>query len=674
MKSIFLYPRLAAIGIKKNGRTYIPYILASAGMIMIFYIVSFLSMSEFVSEMPGGYFMSFMLSLGCGIMVVFSAIFLFYTNSFLIKRRKTEFGLYNILGMGKGNIARILIWETIFIYIVAEILGIGCGVLFSKLAELFLANLLGGETTYVFKVELFSISHSLIFYAVIFLVILLNGLRQIRLSNPIELLHSQNSGERPPKSNVLTALVGAIMLIVAYYMAVTIENPLSAIFMFFVAVILVIGATYLLFIAGSVVICRILQKNKRYYYKTNHFVSISQMAYRMKRNGAGLASICILATMVLVTFSSTVCLYIGEDDMLRQRYPKDVNIRCFTDDGEFTSVIYGKADEILEKYGETPKELVNYSYLGMSAALKENTFIIDQDKVNLSAADMDTNIYELFFITIDDYNRIMGRNVILNDDEAILYKTRGGYDPDSITIDGYKTFKVKEITDKFIGNGESTASVFPSIYIFVNDRAVLTDIFEMQKAENGNNTVGSIHEYYGFDLNCKNEKKALIGSEILTEMREIMNSNPDFWKGATLDNKAAERDEFFALYGGLFFLGIMLGSVFICAAVLIMYYKQMSEGYEDKSKYVILKKVGMTKKEIRQSINSQVLTVFFLPLIASGIHMIFAFPMVSKMLMLFGLSNISLFAFVCLGSFGVFAALYIIVYLLTSGSYYRIVN
>ena len=322
MNTMLLYPKLAVNGIRKNRRIYLPYILTCAGMIMMYYITSFLSLSTFIKEIHGGDTMHILLILGCGVMVVFSAIFLFYTNSFIIRRRKTEFGLYNILGMDKGNISCILLWETLIIYVLSLAAGISCGILFSKLAELVLSRMLGGGASYTFNAEPKSIIHAAVYYAVIFLLILINSLRQIHLSNPIELMKSENSGEKPPKANYVLALLGVVILGIAYYMAVAIKEPLQAILAFFVAVLMVIIATYLLFVAGSVAFCKVLQKNKKYYYKTNHFISVSQMAYRMKRNGAGLASICILSTMVLVTLSSTVCLYIGEEDMLRTDTPE----------------------------------------------------------------------------------------------------------------------------------------------------------------------------------------------------------------------------------------------------------------------------------------------------------------------------------------------------------------
>ena len=350
MNTMLLYPKLAVNGIKKNRRIYLPYILTCSGMIMMYYITSFLTVSSFVKEMQGGTTMHMLLYMGCGVMVVFSAVFLFYTNSFIIRRRKTEFGLYNILGMDKRNISRILLWETFIIYISSLVVGITCGVLFSKLAELALTKMLGGAASYTFNAEPKSIIHAMVYYAVIFLLILINSLRQIHLSNPIELMKSENSGEKPPKANYFLAVLGALILGAAYFLAVYIQNPLEAIFAFFVAVIMVIAATFMLFVSGSVALCKILQKNKRYYYKTNHFISVSQMAYRMKRSGAGLASICILSTMVLVTLSSTICLYVGEEDMLARRYPRDIVVDTYSTDEKVVSWSRSAVNTALEKF------------------------------------------------------------------------------------------------------------------------------------------------------------------------------------------------------------------------------------------------------------------------------------------------------------------------------------
>lgn len=670
MNTMLLYPKLAVNGIKKNRRIYLPYILTCSGMIMMYYITSFLTVSSFVKEMSGGATIQTLLFMGCGVMVVFSAVFLFYTNSFIIRRRKTEFGLYNILGMDKRNISRILLWETFIIYVSSLVVGITCGVLFSKLAELALTKMLGGAASYTFNAEPKPIIHAMVYYAVIFLLILINSLRQIHLSDPIELMKSENSGEKPPKANYFLAVLGALILGAAYFLAVYIQNPLEAIFAFFVAVIMVIAATFMLFVSGSVALCKILQKNKRYYYKTNHFISVSQMAYRMKRSGAGLASICILSTMVLVTLSSTICLYVGEEDMLARRYPRDIVVETYSTDEKVISWSRSAVNTTLEKFGETPENILHYTYLDISGGLVGSEIILDpnrRDEVGNS------DIRQLFIITLADYNRLMGKNETLSDGEALIYTTKKDYDFDTLTIAEYGTFNIKEHIDAFVPNGVDAEQMTPSVFIFVKDEAVVKELYELQLGIYGNAS-SYMHDYYAFDLSCDADKQIEITKEMTDNITKIRAEHPDDWAGVGLDGLESGRSDFYALYGGLFFLGILFGTVFIAAAVLIMYYKQISEGFEDKSKFGILQKVGMTKSEIKKSINSQVLTVFFAPLAAAGVHMAFAFGIVSRLLMLFGLTDKKLFAIVTLCCFVLFGILYTVVYMITSSSYCKIVS
>ena len=670
MNTMFLYPKLALNGIKKNRRIYLPYILTCSGMVMMYYITSFLTVSSFVREMRGGSVMQQLLFFGCGVMVVFSAIFLFYTNSFIIRRRKTELGLYNIFGMDKRNISRILLCETLMLYVISTVLGLVCGILFSKLAELTLTKMLGGAAQYTFNAEPKSIVHAVVYYAVIFLLILINSLRQIHLSNPIELMRSENSGEKPPKANYFLAVSGILILAAAYFMAVYIKNPLGAVFAFFLAVLMVIAATYMLFISGSVAFCKVLQKNKKYYYKTNHFISVSQMAYRMKRNGAGLASICILSTMVLVTLSSTICLYIGEESILHMRYPRNIVLDTYSVDEKMTSLSYKAVNDALEKYGETPENILHYSYLDISGEFVDDKVILEPERVNNG---MNPDVRQMFILAVSDYNRLMDKNVSLSDGEAVIYMTKSDYTFDTVTLDGFGTFKITERAEDFVSNGVDAMQMVPSVFLFVKDEAVVRQIYDFQLEAYGENH-SDMHDYYGFDLSCDKDKQIEIGNEIFDNIVKLKEENPDSWSGVSLDCLEKDRTDFYALYGGLFFLGILLGSVFIAAAVLIMYYKQISEGFEDKSKFGILQKVGMTKDEIRKSINSQVLTVFFAPLAAAGIHMIFAFGIIARLLTLFGLYNTGLLAVVTICCFLVFGLLYTAVYLITSGSYYKIVS
>ena len=670
MNTMFLYPKLALNGIKKNRRIYLPYILTCSGMVMMYYITSFLTVSSFVREMRGGSVMQQLLFFGCGVMVVFSAIFLFYTNSFIIRRRKTELGLYNILGMDKRNISRILLCETLMLYVISMVLGLACGILFSKLAELALTKMLGGAAQYTFNAETKSIIHAVVYYAVIFLLILINSLRQIHLSNPIELMRSENSGEKPQKANYFLAVSGILILAAAYFMAVYIKDPLGAVFAFFLAVLMVIAATYMLFISGSVAFCKVLQKNKKYYYRTNHFISVSQMAYRMKRNGAGLASICILSTMVLVTLSSTICLYIGEESILHMRYPRNIVLDTYSVDEKMTSLSYKAVNDALEKYGETPENILHYSYLDIAGEFVDDKVILEPEKVNNG---MSPDVRQMFILAVSDYNRLMDKNVSLSDGEAVMYTTKSDYTFDTVTLDGFGTFKITARAEDFVSNGVDAMQMVPSVFLFVKDEAAVRQIYDLRLEAYGENN-SDMHDYYGFDLSCDKDKQIEIGNEIFDNIVKLKEENPDIWSGVSLDCLEKDRTDFYALYGGLFFLGILLGSVFIAAAVLIMYYKQISEGFEDKSKFGILQKVGMTKDEIRKSINSQVLTVFFAPLAAAGIHMIFAFGIIARLLTLFGLYNTGLLAVVTICCYLVFGLLYTAVYLITSGSYYKIVS
>lgn len=668
MKALMLYPRLAVSGITKNRRQYLPYILACSGMVMMYYIVAFLADSKFIHSMKGGNLTTELLGLGTGIIAVFAAVFLFYTNSFLIRRRKTEFGLYNILGMGKRNIAVILVFETVLCYIISCCIGIGCGLIFSKLAELVLTRMVGGEASHAFDISTEMIFITLKVFAVIFALIMLNALRQIHLSKPIELLKNSSVGEKPPKANWLLALAGAVMLGAAYTIAVITENPVVALYSFFIAVVLVILGTYILFISGSVVVCKILRKNKRYYYKTNHFVSVSQMAYRMKRNGAGLASICILATMVIVTICSTGCLYFGEEKLISNRFPRGFVIENYTTDPVVLDEIHAEIDSILSEYGLEKKNYVSYKSLGISGSLSGDTVTLTPGRVLVNS---DLRIF--YCITVDDYNRITGNKVTLGDGEVLIGALKQSYEHDTLNIAEYGSLKIVGRVDDFISIGDAMVSIMPSMLVFVKDEAQLMEIDKMQQ-EVYNVNASHINVWEGFDLDCPAETEIEIRGRIFDSIVGLRKRLGDDWSGLSLECREYERDAFYGMYGGMFFLGILFSIVFSCAAVLIMYYKQISEGFEDKQRFEIMQKVGMTNEEVRKTVNSQVLTVFFLPLIASGVHTCFAFPIIYRLLMLFGLSDTLYLAVVTCACFGLFAALYIITYIVTSKSYYKIVS
>lgn len=669
-----IYSRLALTGIKKNKKLYIPYILTCIGMVMMFYIITFLSSSDMMMNYPGGETMRGILGFGVYVIGFFAVIFLFYTNSFLVRRRKKEFGLYNILGMGKRNIARVMLWETLFIGAFSIAVGMALGVLFSKLAELVMVNIMSMDVTFGVTIDYKAIYYTVVLFAVIFFLILLNSLRQVHLSNPIALLHSENAGEKPPKANWFFAVLGVLILGCAYYLAVTIKDPVTTLAAFFFAVIMVIIATYLIFISGSVAFCKILQKKKNYYYKTNHFVSVSSMSYRMKRNGAGLASICILCTMVLVMISSTVCLYLGKEDSLRERYPRNINItmtsQIYSDlISQDANSIAKMSIETAENMGYKPVNAIDYTMLSFVSYIRDGEIVFDDGENGFNYATSD--LWQIFIVSLDDYNRLTGSQENLNEDEVMIYTSKDmDYNYDVLKIKGQEPLNIKKVVTDFENNGVDTMQIIPALYIFVPDLELQTEMI----SEQSENTIGNINRFVGYDLDATDQQQTDVFNEIYDWLRTSQVNSADSSMYVYVEGVANEKFEFFGLYGGLFFLGIILGIVFIFAAVLIMYYKQVSEGYEDQSRFEIMQKVGMTKREIKKSINSQMLTVFFMPLIAAGVHLAFAFPMIYKMLILFGLVNKVFLIMVTVGCFLLFALLYMLVYKITSRAYYSIVS
>ena len=667
------YPKLAWEGVRKNKRLYFPYILSGSIMVMMYYILSFLIESPALAQMPGGSVLMTVLPLGCVVIAVFSLLFLFYTNSFLIKQRYREFGLYNILGMDKRNISKIMVWETLFVAVFAIGSGLIAGIIFSKMAELVLLNLLNMEVDYTLSLGIISLRQTPLIYGGIYLLLLFNSLIKVGRSKPLELMQSSKVGERIPKRNWIYGTAGVVLLAVAYYLAVSIEEPLLALANFFLAVIMVIIGTYLVFMSGSVVFCKLLQKNKKYYYKPNHFVSVSSMVYRMKRNGAGLASICILLTMVLVMISSTTSLYFGEEDSLKNRCPNDVNITTTFDtiDGISDTNLNILRDNIRQYSGEDA-DLKGVRACEIPGLITQEGITIDTSSyVNFSTSTYN-NIGYLSVLSIDDYNNMMGTNETLADDECFVYCNRLNYQWDTFTMEHGATYRVKKQLDDFQVDGDTAALITPTVFLVVNDVYSFSEPVKDMKNSNGDPKM--MYDWRcGFDVETV-EAESKITSELNEVFRSMYIESNDAFYSISIQSREAMRESFYDLYGSLFFLGIMLSIVFLLAAVLIIYYKQISEGYEDHARFEIMQKVGMTKKDIRKSINSQMLTVFFMPLIFAGIHLAFAFPFLSKILVLFAMDNVLLTAIVNLICFAVFGLFYGVVYKITSNAYYSIVS
>ena len=672
-----IYPKLAFDGIRKNKRMYIPYILTCVGMVMMYYIISFLHYSDTIACLEkGARTTKSMLGLGSFVIAIFACIFLFYTNSFLIRRRKKEFGLYNILGMGKRNIGLILLWETLIIAFISLAAGLFLGFAFSKLAELGLANMIQQDTNYTLSISFDAIGMTLILFGVIFVLLFFNSLRQVRFSSAVSLLKSENVGEKPPKGNRFLGILGILILGAAYYIAVSIEDPISALLWFFAAVVMVVVGTYLVMIAGSVLFCRILQKRKGYYYKPNHFVSVSSMVYRMKRNGAGLASICILATMVLVMISSTTCLYFGCEDSLNDRYPRDINMEYqFIDSSEMSNenidLIKSDISKAAEDYGVSPKNIDDYRSATIAGLVEGNRIECDSSYMNYSNMVSYSDVYQFYFVPLDDYNRKMNTNETLENDEVLIYINRGEYRENTLSFNHGSTFKIKKRLDNFMGSGGASMSMLSSMFVVVPDIEEAVDGFDNLTYEDGGQMM-TLKWTYNFDTGLDKEKQIDFYEKLGMFYQDYTTDGK--FDESYIECRAINEDDYYDMFGGLLYLGIILSIVFIFAAVLIIYYKQISEGYEDQARFEIMQKVGMTKREIRKSINSQLLTVFFLPLIGAGLHLAFAFPIIQKLLMMFNLFNVTLFAVTTIISFIVFALLYTLVYRITSNAYYNIVS
>lgn len=668
------YAKMAWNGIQKNRRLYFPYVLTGAVMVMMLYIIFFLSSSEMLVHMKGGGVLRTLLPVGSVVITAFSVLFLFYSNSFLLRQRNREFGLYNILGVDKGNLGKIMGAEALFSAGIAIGSGLVLGIAFSKFAELVMHNLLHEEIVYSLRIDFASAIRVAAIFAGLYLLLLLNALWKVHRLSPLELLHSDQTGEKPPRANWALALTGIVLLAAAYYIALSIEQPMSAVIWFMIAVVLVIAATYLLFIAGSVALCRLLQKSKRYYYKANHFVSVSSMSYRMKRNGAGLASICILVTMVLVMLSATLSLYIGAEDALETQYPKDIAMRLYIPTGEdYHEDTFSGMREKIDALVPEKEAVVELSGISIGGLFTSEGMLVDQ----AAHGDFSLSTYDhvgyLNIISLADYNRITGEKETLAAGECLLYCFRTEYTGDTFTIENCDTLKVKKITDKMYISTFTSIQVVPEITLIVSDPPDLVEPIEKMGRERNRSF---LERYWScdFNLDADGEETVAAYQTIKENLGSIVIHQEDGGYSYALTCKEEERTGFYGMYAGLFFIAILLSLVFLFAAVLIIYYKQISEGYEDRSRFEIMQKVGMTRQDIRKSINSQVLTVFFAPLLLAGMHLVFAFPVLWKLLMLFNFSNLPLMIGVTAASFGVFALVYGLVYKITSNAYYAIVS
>lgn len=680
MKKPLLYPKLAWQGIRKNAETYLPYLLMGILMVGVSYIMNYLTRPALMGALSMGGTTLMVLQMGKIVISVFSVIFLYYCNSFLIRRRMKEFGLYNILGMGKGNIARVMLWETLLTALLVFAGGLLLGLSLSRLVEMALINLLHAD--YTVPMELFypdGVTWVLLLFGGIYVLILLANLLRMRLSNPVALLKSENTGEKPPKANWFFGLIGLLILLSAYYVAAVSQSPLEALIFFFIAVLMVIVATYLLLVSGSVTLCRMLRRNKRYYYQTRHFISVSAMAYRMKRNGAGMATICILCTMVLVILTSTVCLYGGTDSMVDAICPQDINLTIGLEarDGEENwkrlDAMQQMALDVTEEMGLTPENITFQRALVATGKVQNGDYGIITDADSLKA-----NVLELTVYPLSVYEQATGETVTLADRELLYASFKTNETFSSMSFYGSAPYRMihaeKELPKRLLS--ADYRSAWGCLVVFTNDaEAFHSEITALVGEKSGEAMMmDRLALHFDLDSEADTDTQEKLVKTLRSEAMKL--TGKDFYGMSSLsvDTRALCRRDYLSFFGGLFFLGMVLGPLFSIAAVLIMYYKQICEGYEDAERFAVMRKVGLTDAEIRRSVNSQVLTVFFAPLLMAGLHMMFAMPMIRLILGAFGLHNDSLFYGIGIGCYVVFAVIYALMYLLTSRRYYRIVR
>ena len=657
-----LYARLAAQNIRKSRRLYVPYLLSGVCMVMIFYVLSALTGDRALLSMSGGAQMALLLSLGVVVMALFSTLFLLYTSSFLMKQRGRELSLYNMLGMSKRHIVRIVFFETLFCAGLCIGAGLALGVLTSKAFQLSLMRLMGSPVSPDFTVAPSLLGTTALSFLAIFLLIFLRGAVSVLRSNPVELMRKSRSGEKPPRANAVKALLGIAMLAAGYVLALRVRNALSAVSLFFIAVLLVIGGTFECFSSASVFFLRLLQANKDYYYKPNHFISVSSMRYRLKRNGTSLAVICILSTMVLVILSCVTCLYAGTQDMLMTSFPRQIEFTYRTDALPAADVLSAPVEAALADEGLTPENVIGYRSLSIAGQLVGDNVTAEHDE---SIVNMDS-IVAIVAIPLADYNAVYGTSYTLAPGEALASGSLLPRLNGSITLFGSLTYTFADTDIPLPSDAQGDFDVVEALLLILPDEDAFMELATAQREAYASKS-SKILTSYAFDTALPADEQIALGERIA---RKLGDAGLNIARTVREDN----RGDYEGTTAGFLFLGIMLSAAFLCAAVLSMYYKQITEGYEDQARFDVMRKVGLSLRMIRQSINSQILTVFFLPLVVAGVHLAFAFPMLTKLLTVFGLFNTRLFVTTVLVSYGAFSLLYVLVYLITSRTYYRIVS
>ena len=646
-----IYLNLAKNNLRKNARMVFPYIASSSLTTMMYYMILSLSSNEKLSQVLGGGNMQLILKFGVVVITIFAVIFLFYTNGFLMKQRKKELGLFNVLGMEKGHLTRVIFYESVMMLTISLLAGLGFGILLDKVLYLIIFKMLNMDIILGFYISPICIFQTILTIGVIYGLIFVRSVFQIGRTNPIEWMREERAGQKEPKASVLLTILGFLFLGTGYYLAITVTDPLEAIAWFFVAVVCVIFGTYLLFTTGSIFVLKLLKKKKSFYYQTSHFINVSNMIYRMKQNAVGLANICILSTMVLVTCATTVSLWVGISEVVDRLYTKDVMMDAVND----TDM------ETLLKDKEIPMEQIeNFQTLNFAAIKKEDRF-----QMGMTKESTDDQVVFVVVVPVQDYNQNMGTNLQVEDDEMVVHSDYTLSDSIQLAEDTYTIKETEKSVMKALQN-KIDSYTYPG-YIFIVSDATFHHLDQLQKEAYGSHASLITHTL-SFDY-PKNTEAELYDKRI----QEIMEKDPDVLY-SSMNMKTHATKEIRSMFAGLLFIGIFLSLLFLMAVVLIMYYKQITEGNEDKKRFEIYKQVGLEKKEIQHTIRTQVLMVFFLPLVTAGMHIIFAFPMIKRLLSLFNMTNTLLFMATTSICFLLFSVVYVLVYVFSAKTYYEIVD
>ena len=682
------YLKMAWGNIRKNRNIYLPYLLAASVMTALFYIQGSLCDMVDISGMKGKRMMSSLLGISTPITGIFSLVILFYVNSFVMKQRKKEFGLYNVLGMEKRHLVRLMSVEILLVAVFSLVFGISGGALFSQLFFLIFYKMIRMEADLTMVIPRGAVIETLTLFGILFCLVLLYDIVAVIRTRPVELLKSESQGEREPKVHGLAALIGVAALTGGYVIAQKVESPMEAMLWFFAAALLVIIGTYGLFMAGSIALLKWMKKRECFYYRPSSFISVSGMLYRMKQNAAGLAGICILSTMVMVTIGASLCIFSGVSEGVREEYPREYFLQMhYSEDlkpetyQDTTSDVKKLVEAQMEENGSGVENMLSYTRCNM-------VYRKGKDGYEAEMGDLaDTNDYEnlvyVQYLLREDYEANTGKKTEIPDDVAAFYESEEGLIPGETLLFGDYSIKGKRLE-------EPVETAVASRYSGIKKRVqvLLPGIEEMEKLTE---SLGKNFEtYYGleegegpgamyflgwnwyFDISGKQEP----AEEFLEKLRSSWETEKasEWAYISTFQNRTEEEEYLFQEYGTILFIGFFLGLIFLLATVLIIYYKQVTEGYDDRKRFVIMQDIGLSQAEVKKTIRTQVLLVFFLPLGAAGLHMAMAFKVLVKMMALFSAYNIKLFS-LCIGlTVAVFALVYFLVYTVTARIYYKIVS